>query len=405
LLVLWALAAHLWLPALLGIMVLCGVPYWLARTTRLERHNERPHTAQLHPTFVAVTCASLTLVAWALPIFGVTLALHELGAQWTLEGASEAFARGTLMGGLSGIPGGLGIAGSEMISQLIEHGVAARQATAAVALVRLGTYGYAIALGLAFAVLGRKALTQLIRDRRPEQQHFDELSATYARDIPEHVRQRLLQRKIDAMLSSLPAKPGAPLRGLDLGCGHAWYAVELARRGYSMTGADLSQGQIAQARAYADAQGVDIELTAYDGENIPFADSTFDFVYCINVLHHVIVPHQQTRLVAEVMRVLKPGGQFFLHEINVENPIFRVYMSYIFPLIKSIDEGTELWLLPKQLPNVPGGAWLPKVVYFTFLPEFIPFTALRLLAPLERFLEHSRFRRYAAHYMAIMRRC
>ena len=405
LLVLWALAVRATGPALLGLFVLCGVPYALAFTMRLEPESARPHTAELHPAFVAIACAGLSLIAWALPVLGVTVALHGFGAKSSLASACEAFARGTLLGGVSGIPGGLGIAGSEMIASLIEHGVTASQASAAVLVLRVGTYGYALALGLVFALFGRHALLELLRTRRAQQQHFDELSATYARDIPEHVRQRLLHRKVEAMLTSLPANDNVPLRGLDLGCGHGWYAVDLARRGYHMTGIDLSRGQVAQAQAYATEQDIPLELVTYDGKHIPYPDTSFDFVYCINVLHHVTMPEEQARLVAEAMRVLKPGGRFFLHEMNVENPLFRVYMSYIFPLIKSIDEGTELWLLPRQLPKVAGGAWQPEVVYFTFLPEFIPFVGLRLLAPLERFLEHSRFKRYAAHYMAIMRRC
>lgn len=404
LLVLWGLAARSAVPALLGVLILCGLPSWLALTTRV--HAEvRPHTAQLHPAFVAIASAGLSLGAWALPVLGVALALHGFEAEWSLRGACEAFSRGTLLGGLSGIPGGLGIAGSEMITRLLKQGVSAPQASAAVAVFRLGTYGYAFALGLGFALFGRTALLSLLSARRAEQQHFDDLSATYAQDIPEHVRQRLLQRKIEAMLANLPPERGATLRGLDLGCGHGWYAVELARRGYAMTGIDLSRGQVTQAVAYAAEQGVDVELATYDGKRIPYPDASYDFVYCINVLHHVTTPQAQAQLVAEAMRVLKPGGRFFLHEMNIENPIFRIYMSYLFPLFKSIDEGTELWLLPRQLPKVAGGVWQPEVAYFTFLPEFIPFIGLRLLAPLEQFLEHSRFKHYAAHYMAIMRRC
>jgi hypothetical protein len=90
--------------------------------------------------------------------------------------------------------------------------------------------------------------------------------------------------------------------------------------------------------------------------------------------------------------------------MNVENPIFRVYMSYIFPLLKSIDEGTELWLLPSRLPEIDGGAWQPERVYFTFLPEFLPSLGHRMFEPLERWMERSGLRRYAAHYMAALRR-
>jgi hypothetical protein len=37
-------------------------------------------------------------------------------------------------------------------------------------------------------------------------------------------------------------------------------------------------------------------------------------------------------------------------------------MGYIFPLVKDIDDGTELWIRPDALPNINGARWLQKVV-------------------------------------------
>jgi 2-polyprenyl-3-methyl-5-hydroxy-6-metoxy-1,4-benzoquinol methylase len=402
LLVLWGLSTRGGVQLWLGIALLLGVPYGLARSAGARRERPRLHTAQLHPVSATLLSAAITLFAWALPVLGVQLALRGFGSDLGLAQACQAFSRGTLLGAVSGVPGGLAIAGSEMITRLMYDGVPAAQATAAVAVLRLGTHGYAFALGMSVAALGGGALVAMLRAHHAEQEHFDELSSTYAQGIPEHVRRRLLSRKISAMLDNLGTTQ--QLRGLDLGCGHGWYAGELARHGFRMSGIDLSRGQVAQAQAYCQEQGVDVELSTYDGKHIPYDDASFDFVYCINVLHHVTAPHDQEALLREALRVLRPGGYFFLHEMNVENPVFRVYMSYIFPLLKRIDEGTELWLLPTRLPKITGGTWQPKVVYFTFLPEFIPGLGQRLFAPLERLLERSRFGRYAAHYMAVMRR-
>ncbi|MBM4363583.1 MAG: hypothetical protein FJ104_12955, partial [Deltaproteobacteria bacterium] len=97
-----------------------------------------------------------------------------------------------------------------------------------------------------------------------------------------------------------------------------------------------------------------------------------------------------------------PGGHLFLHEINTENPLFRFYMGYVFPLLRRIDDGTEEWILPGALPAVAGGAWAPGAVHFTFLPEFLPAAVFRAFAGLERWLERSRLRRYSAHFMATL---
>src|SRR5690606_6598527 len=148
----------------------------------------------------------------------------------------------------------------------------------------------------------------------------------------------------------------------------------------------------------------EVDLRLSDGKGLPFEDGTFDFAYSINVLHHVTTPEAQMATLRELVRVLKPGGVFFLHEMNIENPVFRLYMSYLFPLLKSIDEGTELWIRPTRLPPVPHARWSSERTFFTFLPDFLPGVVLRWLAPLERWLERSRWQRYSAHYMVALRR-
>jgi hypothetical protein len=102
------------------------------------------------------------------------------------------------------------------------------------------------------------------------------------------------------------------------------------------------------------------------------------------------------------VRVLRPGGVFILHEINTQNPVFRLYVGYLFPLIKQIDEGTERWILPSALPSAPGAAWAAEAQYFTFTPDFVPNALQRLLGGIERALERSALRGYSAHYQACL---
>ncbi len=98
--------------------------------------------------------------------------------------------------------------------------------------------------------------------------------------------------------------------------------------------------------------------------------------------------------------MLRPGGVFFLHEINTDNPLFRVYMGYLFPLLCDIDEGTEWWIRPSALPAIAGADWAPDADFFTFLPDFTPPKLLHALSGFEAFLERSRLRRWSAHYVA-----
>ena len=53
----------------------------------------------------------------------------------------------------------------------------------------------------------------------------------------------------------------------------------------------------------------------------PSHPNRFDFVYCINVMHHIEDRNDQSQAFDEIARILKPRGYFFLHEINVTNPL------------------------------------------------------------------------------------
>jgi ubiquinone/menaquinone biosynthesis C-methylase UbiE len=107
--------------------------------------------------------------------------------------------------------------------------------------------------------------------------------------------------------------PGAPV--LDLGCGHGRDAAWLRGHGLSVTGADLSPGMLAQARARAPA----VPLVEADMRRLPFAGGAFAGVWCNAALLHLPKPEAPAAL-AEMARVLRPGGRLYvaLHEGDEE---------------------------------------------------------------------------------------
>ncbi len=86
---------------------------------------------------------------------------------------------------------------------------------------------------------------------------------------------------------------------LDLGCGPGWYTVALKRAGANVIGLDLGQADVAAAHRRG------VTALVGDGMQLPFADGTFDGVFCSNLLEHVPDPE---RVTDEIARLLKPEG-------------------------------------------------------------------------------------------------
>lgn len=97
---------------------------------------------------------------------------------------------------------------------------------------------------------------------------------------------------------------------LDIGCGTGTLAIAAARRpGVSLkaAGIDPAPHQIARARTKARRKGLQIDFREATIEKLPFSDSTFDRVTSTLMFHH-LPPEVKSRGLAEVTRVLRPGG-------------------------------------------------------------------------------------------------
>lgn len=85
-------------------------------------------------------------------------------------------------------------------------------------------------------------------------------------------------KEVDFLIDELGLSPGDSV--LDVGCGTGRHTVELARRGYSMTGIDLSTVMLEQARDKAKAAGVQIEWIRGDASQFSL-EKKFDAVICL----------------------------------------------------------------------------------------------------------------------------
>jgi SAM-dependent methyltransferase len=107
-------------------------------------------------------------------------------------------------------------------------------------------------------------------------------------------------------------------RVLDLACGTGNAALLAAAAGARVTGLDAAPRLIDVARARADAAGVDAEFVVGDALSLPFADGSFDAV--VSVFGVIFVPDPGAA-VAEIVRVLAPGGRALLSAWRPEGPI------------------------------------------------------------------------------------
>ena len=100
---------------------------------------------------------------------------------------------------------------------------------------------------------------------------------------------------------------------LEVGSGGGILTEEICKMGFMATGIEPSEESLQTAANHAKASGLDIRYVKGTGENIPFPDQSFDFVFCCDVLEHV---QDLPKVIAEISRVLKPGGVFIYDTLN-----------------------------------------------------------------------------------------
>jgi SAM-dependent methyltransferase len=104
-------------------------------------------------------------------------------------------------------------------------------------------------------------------------------------------------------------------RVLDVGAGSGNAAIPAAATGADVTASDLTPELFIAGRRIAARRGVDLAWVEGDAEALPFADGEFDAVLCECSL---CLFTDKRRAVAEIRRVLRPGGRFALSDVVVD---------------------------------------------------------------------------------------
>jgi len=127
-------------------------------------------------------------------------------------------------------------------------------------------------------------------------------------------RQERTPKEVDFVVDKLAVEPGA--RILDLACGHGRHSLELARRGFRVTGVDLSPRSLDLAREAAAAESLDVDFVRADMREIDF-DAEFDATINLFTAFGYFESDEEDReVVRRIARGLRPGGAFLVDTIN-----------------------------------------------------------------------------------------
>ena len=170
--------------------------------------------------------------------------------------------------------------------------------------------------------------------------------ATAGNPAPEDKKRWDEKYATGAHVSSI--EPGAFLRdhvdllprgkALDLAMGEGRNGVYLAERGFEVTGLDISEKGLANARALAARRRVPIETKAVDLEDYELPTATYDVIVCTYYLQRDLFP--------PIVRALKPGGMAVVETYTVDHLKYRPGFPRAYVLqpdeLLSLFQGTKV---------------------------------------------------------------
>lgn len=135
---------------------------------------------------------------------------------------------------------------------------------------------------------------------------------------------------------------------LDVGSGNGYVLANYARNGGEVYGVDVTPTAVGLCRKRFEYAGLTGDFRVGDAQHLDFADDSFDCACSMGVLHHV---PDTARAVAEIYRVLKPGGRLIVMFYHRDSAQYRIN----FPIASRL-RGKSV----RQLVNEFDGVGNPK---------------------------------------------
>jgi len=114
------------------------------------------------------------------------------------------------------------------------------------------------------------------------------------------------------------------LKIIDIGCGTGRHSIELAKRGYQITGIDLSESQLKRAKEKAREQGLQIVFERHDARNLPFKGE-FDLaiMLCEGSFPLMETDEMNFEILKNATKALKSKGKLIFTTLNGLFPLFH----------------------------------------------------------------------------------
>jgi len=149
-------------------------------------------------------------------------------------------------------------------------------------------------------------------------------------------------------------------RILELGCGPGRYAALLSSLGFDVVGVDPASFPLwDEIKARRNVELID----GIKAEELPFPDAAFDHVACVSALLYF---DDADKALAEIRRVLKPGGRLYVRTVNSQNLSRRWAKANIDPVAHNYFDEAELTTFLRQ-----GGFDVKKTFTYGFFPPVL----------------------------------
>jgi len=159
-------------------------------------------------------------------------------------------------------------------------------------------------------------------------QWYEELFTNYAEKYDKEVFTEGTTGEVDFIEKEIDFDKS--LKILDIGCGTGRHTIELTRRGYDITGIDLSESMLNKAREKAKKCNFDANSIAADARQLPF-ENEFDLVImiCEGAFPLMETDEMNFQILKNAAKALKKNGKLIFTTLNGLYPLFHSVKDFI----------------------------------------------------------------------------